>query len=424
MKKAKLLFLVLFMLVFTACGEKPLQKEEVVVYHATDMHYLSQELTDNSPEFIQMIANGDGKMTHYIERITEAFVMDVIESKPDFLLIGGDITFNGEKLSHQDFALKLKRIEEAGTQVLVIPGNHDVDYPFCYKFEGPYYTKADRMTDEDFETLYADYGLKQAYSRDKNSFGYFYRLTDNITLLALDTNRGGGTGVAGSDTVAWIEKELAKMKEGTKLIVLTHQTLLNHFPSEDFSNQYSIINNGKLIELFSKYGITLNLSGHIHTQHAFTEDNITDIATESMAVMPYNYGVVTVNNEKITYNTQSVNVQKWAQETGQTDENLLNFDSYSKDFYMQSQINRTIDTIMDSGVLQEDRQLLAEFFAELNVYYFPGVVDQAYDYLVTTDGYEAWQNKGKDLWHYQYVMARMEEGAHGISHNKWEKIFN
>ena len=424
MKKVKLFFLALCMLVFTACSDKIPEKEEIVIYHATDMHYLSQQLTDNSPEFIEMIANGDGKMIHYIEQITEAFVADVIEAKPDYLLIGGDVTFNGEKLSHEDFARKLKKIEEAGIQVLVIPGNHDVDYPFCYKFEGPYYSQTERMTDEHFENVYADFGLKQAYSRDENSFSYFYKLTDKVTLLALDTNRGGGTGVAGVDTVAWIEKELSKMKEGTKLIVLTHQTLLDHFPSEDFSNQYSIINNTKLIEIFSKYGIALNLSGHIHTQHLLAENNITDIATESMAVMPYNYGVITVNSEKITYKTQPVQVENWAAETGQTDENLLNFDRYSEDFYMQSQINRTIDTIIEAGVSQEDRQLLAEFFAELNVYYFPGVVDEAYDYLITTDGYNAWLEKGKNLWHYQYVIARMEEGARGISHSKWEKTFN
>ncbi len=423
MKKFNALLLLMFVFL-TACGEKPLQKEEIVIYHATDMHYLSQQLTDNSPEFIEMIANGDGKMTHYIEQIMDAFVTDVINAKPDYLLIGGDITFNGEKLSHQDFALKMKQIEEAGVQVLVIPGNHDVDYPFCYKFEGPYYYMTDRMTDRDFETVYADYGLKQAYARDENSFSYFYKLTDKITVLALDTNRGGGTGVADADTVAWLEKEIARLKEGTQLLVLTHQTLLNHFPSEDFSNQYSIINSSKLIEMFKEYGIAVNLSGHIHTQHLHTEDNITDIATESMAVMPYNYGIITVNSDKITYKIQSVDVEGWAQATGQTAENLLNFDEYSKDFYMKSQVNRTISTIIESGISQADRQLLAEFFAELNVYYFPGIIDQAYDYLVTTPGYKAWLDKDADLWHYQYVMARMQEGADGISHSKWEKTFN
>jgi len=424
MKKLIVTMLLAFCLIFSGCGEKTLQKEEITIYHATDMHYLSQQLTDNSPAFIEMIAAGDGKMTHYIEQIMDAFVADVIREKPDYLIVGGDITFNGEKQSHLDFAMKMKEIENAGIQVLVIPGNHDIDYPFCYKYEGEHYSVTDRMTDKDFETVYADYGLKQAYSRDKNSFSYFYRLTDKITLLAIDSNRGGGTGVVNPDTIVWMEEELKKINKDTKVIALTHQTLRDHFEGDTFAASYSIINNAPLIKLFKDYGVILNLSGHIHTQHKYSNDYFTDIATESLAVMPYNYGVITCNNEKIIYKTQPVDVQGWAEKTGQTDENFIDFMNYSKEFYMKNQSGRSLSTLAESGLSEEDIQHMADFFAEMNIYYFSGTIDEAYDYLVQTEGYKKWLEKGENLWHYTYVMGRMEEARSGIDHNSWEKHFS
>ncbi|MBP1552876.1 MAG: metallophosphoesterase, partial [Oscillospiraceae bacterium] len=115
----------------TACGQnKADKKQEVTLFHATDMHYLSQQLTDNNEYFLEIIKAGDGKMTQYCEQICEAFTETVIEQKPDAVLISGDITFNCEKLSHEDFILKLRRIEQAGVDVIAIPGNHDMEYPF------------------------------------------------------------------------------------------------------------------------------------------------------------------------------------------------------------------------------------------------------------------------------------------------------
>ncbi len=417
MKKLICFLLAFLILSMTACGEKPLEKEQITVYHATDMHYLSQQLTENSPAFVEMIQNGDGKMVHYVERIMNAFVSDVAKNKPDYVIVGGDMTFNGEKLSHIDLAEKFKEIEKNGTQVLVLPGNHDVDYPFCYGYGETHYYPTDRMKDEDFEQVYADYGLKQAYTRDENSFSYMYRLTDKITLIALDTNRGAGTGIVAPQTLTWLEKELEKANEDTVFICLTHQNLLSHFGSESFSNNYTIINNQPVIDLFVKYGVKLNLSGHIHTQHIFAESGITDIATESMAVLPCNYGVITVDSNNIDYHTQSVDVQGWAVENNSDDENLLDFNQYAKDFYMRSQSGLSMSALEDASLSDEDKQLMSDFFAELNIYYFSGTIDEYYDYLTETAGYKKWLEKGGDLWHYQYVMARMEEGRLGISHN-------
>ncbi len=67
--------------------------------------------------------HGDGKVTNYIWEITDAFVEEVLNERPDAVILSGDLSYNGEKASHIELAEKLSKIEDAGIPVLVIPGN-------------------------------------------------------------------------------------------------------------------------------------------------------------------------------------------------------------------------------------------------------------------------------------------------------------
>lgn len=77
---------------------------------ATDLHYLSKSINDGGEAFSKMMAKGDGKVMKYIEEIVDAFVLEVINRKPDALLLLGDLTFNGERVSHMELAIKLREI--------------------------------------------------------------------------------------------------------------------------------------------------------------------------------------------------------------------------------------------------------------------------------------------------------------------------
>ncbi len=85
---------------------------------ATDLHYLSPELIERGGLFEEMLRTGDGKQTDYIGQLTDAFLEEVIEEKPQGLILSGDLTFNGEKKSHEELAGKLKRVEEAGISAM------------------------------------------------------------------------------------------------------------------------------------------------------------------------------------------------------------------------------------------------------------------------------------------------------------------
>jgi 3',5'-cyclic AMP phosphodiesterase CpdA len=143
-KKYKLAILVFLIFVLGGCNGQSiaLKKDykiksgkDIVFYTATDLHYLSKGLTDNGEAFNKFISSGDGKQLKYIDEIFNAFTYNIKTTKPDVLIISGDLTNNGEKQSHLDLAKKLKTIEESGTPVYVIPGNHDISNPYARGFK-------------------------------------------------------------------------------------------------------------------------------------------------------------------------------------------------------------------------------------------------------------------------------------------------
>ena len=60
---------------FAACGaEDQGEKNGTFLVTATDLHYLSPELTDHGETFWQVMKNGDGKVTEYCEELFDAFL--------------------------------------------------------------------------------------------------------------------------------------------------------------------------------------------------------------------------------------------------------------------------------------------------------------------------------------------------------------
>ena len=139
---------------------------------ATDLHYLSKSINDGGEAFSKMMAKGDGKVMKYIEEIVDAFVLEVINRKPDALLLLGDLTFNGERVSHMELAIKLKEIVTAGVKVYLIPGNHDINHERCMGFCGNKIYKVDSVSPDEFREIYHHCGYNLAIHFDKTSASF------------------------------------------------------------------------------------------------------------------------------------------------------------------------------------------------------------------------------------------------------------
>lgn len=416
------------MFVFTACSSNPrAKKEEVTLFHATDIHYLSQQLTDNSDAFVEMIMAGDGKMTHYSEQIMEAFAETVISQKPDAVLIGGDITFNCEKLSHEDFIAKMRRIEDAGIDVLCIPGNHDVEYPFSRGYEGEISYKADYTTEGDFVEYYRDFGPDIAQAVSPDGLSYIAQLGKNVYVAAVYTPQSFMTGgiLCEEETLQWLDAELAKLPQDAHIVSLTHQNIVNHYPDDAFSFEYTIYNADELVKILGKHNVDMNLSGHIHLQHIQeTENGLVDIATASMTIRNCYYGVVNIDNEGMVYNVQEIPVRQWAQENNVTDKNLLDFEQYVRDFYFESAYQKSWQSVADMKIPDSEKQALATLWADFNVNYFAGTMDIYYPQMINSDGYKLWQQYGmQDNWSFKYIETALSNGTAQRTQLHWEKSF-
>lgn len=370
MKRALLIIVALCLTVGCLSGCADRTAQSVSIIFATDTHYLSPELTDGGALFKEAVALGDGKLIEYSEEINEAFFAEVIEKQPDLLVLGGDLTLNGAVQSHRDFVKKLERVQEAGIQVLVIPGNHDAGREFAIKYMGKDYELVDALTSQQFFEYYSPFGREQAESRDESSFSYIYRASDELKILMLDANCGG-SGFLKDGTLDWIKAELKLAKrQGTDVIAVCHQNLFAHNPLLSFG--YQLLNADKLQTLLEKYKVRLVLSGHIHIQSAKTENGITEIVTSSLEMPPIQYGQLTYDGKGVDYAVQQTDVSGWLKANGQSTPELEDFAAFATEYYEYTSRLKAESRLSDSPLSVEEKALIAEAFAKANTLYFAG----------------------------------------------------
>lgn len=260
---------------------------------ATDLHYLAPELYDDGPYFTDMMARGDGKMTEYGDEILDALIDVTLAERPDALILTGDLTFNGEYASMARLAERLTVVQEAGVPVLVIPGNHDIRYPYAASYLGEHGAWVDNVPFETFMELCHPFGYDGAISHDATSFSYVWQLDNGVRLLFLDANATALAGEIERSTMDWAAAQLTEAESaGAPVISFMHQNLLVHhanFLTGTVVNHMTLVN-----ELLTGHGVRDNFSGHLHVQHSKTRNGITDHAIGSIAVAPLRYMLVTV----------------------------------------------------------------------------------------------------------------------------------
>ena len=258
---------------FSRKKAKPVQvafdKKPLTIVQATDMHYITRKLTDNGEAFRKTADAADGKVLLYSEELMDAFCAEMAQKKPQLLILSGDLSFNGEYESHKALAAKLAGLKEAGTKVLVIPGNHDIDYAGAASFSGKEIKKARSISAQEFRKLYAPFGYNDAGDCAPDTLSY---LTDlgGFRILMLDTTTVSMCRVT-DRTLTWAEKMLQEAAEDrVPVLAVSHQNLMAH--NAMFAKGFRIEGGEKLLSLYEKYGVLANLSGHMHLQHIRTGD--------------------------------------------------------------------------------------------------------------------------------------------------------
>lgn len=339
---------------------------------ATDIHFISPVLTDQGEYFTRLVTYADGKAMPFINEITEAFADRVIREAPDLVILSGDLTFNGASRSHTDMAAKLSRLEKAGIPVLVIPGNHDIGRTGAAMFRGNTYTRVPSPDADTFRRIYRDYGPDGAESRDPVSGSYTWRAKEDLLILMLDTNSGAENALP-EESFPWLEDVLKTAAEaGTRVIAVSHQNLYIH--NEAYHQGVVIDNAPRVAALYEKYGVLLNLSGHMHMQHMEEDRPVPDMATASLAVYPHRFGLITVDDEGLVYETRDLDVSAWAAEKGLKDPRLLDFDAWSGTFFEETMERQAWNRAGKlEGFTEAEKKKMAEAMVRVSLAYFQGI---------------------------------------------------
>ena len=382
---------------------------------ATDLHYLAPSLTDHGEIFWRVMEAGDGKVTEFCDEITDAFLEEVKEEKPDALILTGDLSFNGEKESHLALAEKLASLEKAGVPVLVLPGNHDL-YRTCYAFFVDEGQQVETVSAEEFAAIYASFGFDEAIARDSDSLSYLAQLNDTTRVLMLDADTPHDFCSLSEKTLSWIERRLSEAAaESQTVLVACHQNLYKH---SLFGAGYVLGCADELHALLEKYGAALMLSGHMHIQHIMTEGAVTEIVTSALTMGACQYGVLSSENGTLRYETRPVDVAAWAAEQGKDDERLSDFAAYAMGRMESRTRAQAEDQLAARGFPDEESKRLADYACALNNAFFVG--DLSAIPTLDPDGelLKAWKESGSFFGSY---FSSIEQEI-GKDHTCWEKV--
>ena len=257
------------------------------IWVLSDIHVMAPELFQGTGKAEEMSQNS--KLLQYSAEILDKLIASALSTKPDLLLITGDLTENGDLVSHQHVVSKLSQLRSAGIKVVVIPGNHDVD-------------NADGSTSPQlFAELYKDLGFNMAYAKDQASLSYACEPFDGLVLLCLDTS----TGSIGDTTMKWLLDETDKAHEqGKQVVVMQHHNVMEHYDGKSsLQKENVLVNYGDVADKMTKNGIHLVFSGHAHMPDIaqYREkleagvDSLVEVETGSLLTYPNGWRIIKVN---------------------------------------------------------------------------------------------------------------------------------
>ncbi len=349
--------------------------DSLIIWTASDLHYLSPDLLGDSGLFVEPTSGGDGKATHLSAQLTEELLARAAAEKPDLLILSGDLTLNGAPRSHAELTEKLRALQQAGVTVLTMAGNHDVDGAAAdySTYDGETLQTMPALTTDEFRALYADFGWNRAISRDENSLSYVFEAHPRLRILMLDAN-GYGKGSVKSGTFDWLREQLWQARlNRAKIIAVSHQNLYAH--NEMLSFGYQLYNADDLLEVYQKGSVLCNLSGHIHVQ-SILDGRVPEMATGAMVVGPCRFGELRYDGRTLEYT---------ARETG------TDLAAQASEYFRQVARLQVYESFAESDLPAEKVDLLAETFAQINWAYFAGLPVEENHY---TEGLALWQQQG------------------------------
>ena len=282
----------------------------------SDLHVMAPELLVGEGSAIEEYLARDRKMLRESPEILETLVSDIITLKPDLTLVTGDLTKDGERVCHQLVAEQLQRLVDAGIQVLVVPGNHDINNPDAKAFDGDNTIPTETITRSEFADIYHNMGYDELSRRDPDTLSYCRDVTDKLTILAIDAcmdrlntfvSHGDArdhTKVGGSleaSSQQWLTEQAARATAaGRRVIAMMHHHLVPHFHMEEtLAAPYMMDGANQLAQRLIEADVHVIFTGHLHisdiSQTSIGQGQMIEIATAAAVGYPCQWRIANCN---------------------------------------------------------------------------------------------------------------------------------
>lgn len=351
------------------------------IWVISDTHLIADSLHDNGQAFSRMQKTSQGKDLYYQETALSAFCRMAEIKKPAAIIVTGDVTFNGERVSAERFAKIFAKLST--TKLLVVPGNHDIFDGWAREFRGKKQFFAGEISPRFWKNIFQkSYAL--ADSVDYNSLAYAVQLNPIYYLLMLDSNYYGKEetteaphtrGAIGKEQLKWVEERLKyASKNNLRPIIFMHHNLYAHNPA--VNRGYVLDDAVELRRLCSRYNVKLAYSGHIHAQNIMGPQDMTpttEIVTSSFCSNDQGYGVTRIHSHHITYVRKEFNMHKYLTEEEKQNYTLDHFDNYLENL----QLGTIAADLMQSDLKKYHNNLdlirkMGKLFAKMNYNFYTG----------------------------------------------------
>lgn len=236
-----------------------------------DTHHYSKTLgTDGRQYFLR--SGSDQKCLAETGDIIDAAFEEIANSDTDAVLIAGDVTNDGEMISHIEFREKLRRLREK-KKVYLITATHD----WCCdgnprRFKGGTVTRdVETMPSDRLRDFYYDFGPKDAVSEFITHIGtcsYVVQISEKVRILALndDKNENDHAGFT-EDHFQWIEEQIRAAKDdGCLIIGMEHHLLTPHINPLITGGGTCVENREYVASRLADAGLKYMFVGHSHIQ--------------------------------------------------------------------------------------------------------------------------------------------------------------
>lgn len=341
----------------------------------SDVHLMAPQLLVREGKAIDDYIANDRKMLVQSPELLDSAVKHVVEYRPQVVLVTGDLTKDGERVSHELLVNRyLKPLEEQGTRVFVIPGNHDVNNPHAKVYDGDATKRTATISAEDFALIYKEYGYGEAIARDAHSLSYVVQLDPKIRLIAVDACEYEENdfdkdicvtaGRIKPETMDFIARQAEEAhRQGMDVVMMMHHGIVSHFNWQDkVMKEYLVDNWRKQAKKIAKMGIKVCFTGHFHSQDVSEKYGLTDMETGSTVSYPHPYRLIEVDGREGTLTVRTERVKELTSMSGSGETLQQKSERYANSA-LSSVIEPMIPKKVPADVKQECGRVLGEAYA-------------------------------------------------------------